>query len=236
LEKISCRSCLNSACIIKKNLIEKWDDFIEKEKVQAIYKKDYSVFGAGNPINGLFFVQNGLIQEYMLNPRNEVEIVRFAGDGEVFGHAGFENSFYTFGADAKIDSVICFILNDSLKNMYELNQNLLYDLMLYYSNEHSETTYRLLTISQMNLREKIASVLSYLYEKFGLNEEKEILECITREDIASLACTTFEQVSRQLSDFQREKLIEKHSRRIAILNPDKIKDIIREYKINISYQ
>ena len=164
-----------------------------------------------------------------MRPHNEVEIVNFASAGQVFGSAGFDNNFYSFGADAKIDSIICFFNNEILKELYVSNPKLLYDLMLFYSREHSESTYRLMSISQMNLREKVASVLFYLVRKFGLNSQNELPEYFTREDIASLACTNSEQVSRQLSDFQKERIIEKRTRKIAILQPAKLKEIISEY-------
>ncbi len=229
MKKISCKDCPNTSCLIKKNFVPGWDEFLEQAKYQAIYKKDYSVFVVGAPISGLFFVQKGMIKEFILRPHNEIEIIRFANDGQVFGHVGFSDNIYSSGADAKIDSIICFLNNEALDKMYGINQKLLYDLMVYYSNEHSESTQRLMNLSQMNLREKVASVLYYLYRNFGLNSNNELLECFNRDDIASLACTTTEQVSRQLSDFQKENIIEKRTRRIAILKPSVLKDIIKDY-------
>ena len=209
--------------------MDTWEGFIERENYQALYRKDHSVFSVGDPILGLFIVQSGMVKEFILKPHNEVEIVRFAKDGDAFGHAGFENNVYSFGADAKIDSIVCFFSNDALKELYTGNQKLLYDLMLFYSNKDSESTYRLICVSQMNLREKVASTLYYLYKNFGLNGNNELHEYFTREDIASLSCTTSEQVSRQLSDFQKESIIEKHARKIAILKPSALTNIISEY-------
>jgi CRP-like cAMP-binding protein len=231
LKKISCDTCPNVSCLIRKNFVPEWAGFLEREKYQALYRKDYAIFSVGNPITGLFFVQGGMIKEFILRPQNEVEIVRFANSGRVFGHAGFDNNYYSFGADAKIDSIVCFFSNEALRQMYESSPKLLYDLMVFFSNEHSDSTYRLMCLSQMNLREKIASVLYYLYRTFGLNSEKELLEYFNRDDIASLACTTSEQVSRQLSDFQKERIIEKRSRKIAILLPEELKNIIKDYEI-----
>ena len=229
MEKISCHLCPNASCLIRKNFVSQWTEVIEKEKSQAFYRKDYSVFSVGNPIFGLYFVQSGMIKEFILRPHNDVEIVRFANEGQVLGHAAFDNNFYSFGADAKIDSTICFFNNEALKEMYVTNPQLLHDLMVFYSNEHIESTYRLISISQMDLREKIASVLFYLYRSFGLNDEDELFEYFTREDIASLACTTPEQVSRQLTDFQKERIIEKRARKIAILKPLELQSIIKYY-------
>lgn len=231
MKKVSCDICPNETCLIKRNFITDKALFIEDEKYQAFYKKDHAVFCVGDPISGLYFVQNGMIKEFILRPHNDVEIVRFADEGKVFGRAGFEKDFYTFGADAKVDSVVCYFSNDALNEMYTANPKLLYEMMLFFSNENDESTYRLICLSQMNLREKIASVLYYLFENFGLNGDNELLECFTRDDIASLACTNAEQVSRQLSDFQKEGIIDKRARKIAILKPQKLKDIIKDYLV-----
>ena len=231
MKKVSCYLCPNVSCLIKKNFVSAWANYIESGKHQAFYKKDHSIFSTGNEISGIYFVQSGMIKEFILRPHSEAEIVRFAKEGQAFGHAGLGNQYYSFGADAKTDAVVCFFTNEVLNEMYALNPRLLYDLMLFYSNEHSESTYRLMCIFQMNLREKIASVLFYLYDKFGLNEDKELAEHFTRDDIASLACTTSEQVSRQLSDFEKERIIEKRARKIAIVNIQQLKNIIRNYLV-----
>ena len=81
----------------------------------------------------------------------------------------------------------------------------------------------------MNLREKIAAAILHLIQNFGPNKTMELTERFNREDMASLVCTTPEQVSRQLSDFEREKLIQKRGRKIIVLNPAKLKAIIEGY-------
>ena len=81
----------------------------------------------------------------------------------------------------------------------------------------------------MNLREKIADALLFIALNFGLSEQNELRESFSREDIASLTSTTTEQVSRQLSDFEKENIIEKRSRKIALLQPAKLKIIVQPY-------
>ena len=194
-----------------------------------MYRKGYSIFDPGKPIPGLYVVQQGMVKEYISGPGNKMEIIRFANNGHAFGHPGYKNETYAFGAEAKVDSTVCFFENKALYELILLNPKSVFDFMLFYSSEHSESLYRSMSISQMNLRQKIAMVLYYFYRRFGLNSEKEILDCFTREDIANLACTTLEQVSRQLSEFEEENIIEKRARKIAILHSSKLKSIIKNY-------
>ncbi len=113
----------------------------------------------------------------------------------------------------------------------QLNPKAVFDFINHYSNDFSETIHRLMSIMNMDLRNKVANVLYSLYRQFGVNSEKELPDCFNREDIAGLASTTTEQVSRQLSDFHEEKIIEKRARRIAIVQPSKLKSITRDQLI-----
>jgi len=65
-----------------------------------------------------------------------------------------------------------------------------------------------------------------------MNPETKILNIVlSRQDIADLAGTTAEQVTRQLSDFENEKLITRNKREIIFLNINKLENIVSDYKI-----
>ena len=54
---------------------------------------------------------------------------------------------------------------------------------------------------------------------------------LSRQGIADIAGTTPEQVTRQLSIFEDEKLIDRNKREIIFLNIKGLEDIVRDYKI-----
>lgn len=73
----------------------------------------------------------------------------------------------------------------------------------------------------------------YTHEVFGMNPDTRLLNVsLSRQDIADLAGTTAEQVTRQLSDFEKEKLIARNKRAIKILDIKGLDDIVSEYKID----
>jgi CRP-like cAMP-binding protein len=155
------------------------------------------------------------------------QIVRFASDGHILGHRGFGNDVYPISAVAMEDSIICFIENNTLYDLFMNNPELTYSMMMYYSRELRKVEDRMKNIAQMNIREKIAETLLLVLENFGLNDQHELDVHFTREDIAAAAGTTSEQVVRQLTEFEEEGLIAKRGRKIAILKTDALRKIIQ---------
>ena len=72
----------------------------------------------------------------------------------------------------------------------------------------------------------------YVYEVFGMDPVTKMLKIsLSRQDIADLAGTTAEQVTRQLRDFENKKLIARNKREISFLNINKLENIVSDYKI-----
>ena len=107
-----------------------------------------------------------------------------------------------------------------------------YNLILFYALELRRTELRVKYHAQMNIREKVAESFVYLNEVFGTDPSTKKLNVeLDRQEIADVAGTTPEQVSRQLSDFEDEKLILRKKREIQILNVKGLKNIVSNYKI-----
>ena len=112
------------------------------------------------------------------------------------------------------------------------NPEFAYNLILFYALELRRTELRVKYYAQMNIREKVAVAFDYLHEIFGTDPKSKMLNIeLSRREIADIAGTTPEQVTRQLSDFEAEKLILRHKREIQILNHKGLENIVRNYKI-----
>ena len=85
----------------------------------------------------------------------------------------------------------------------------------------------------MNAREKVAEALLLIYESFGLNEQNELNVHFSRNTIANIAGTSSEEVSRLLSNFEEEGFINRHGRKIEILNLEDLKTIIEKMDFKI---
>ena len=192
----------------------------------TVYCAGANIFEDGSMITGLYVVQRGLVCEYVKTGENKSEIVRFVEAGTVLGALSTQNERYRLEAMAHEDATVCFFENKALYQMYLSNPKITFDLMLHFSQEYCQTAYRLKRIAHMNLREKIAEGLLYLASSFGLSQTNELTDRVNREDIAGLVCTTPQQVSRQLTEFENEGLISKRGRKIVLLKIDKLRSIV----------
>lgn len=170
-----------------------------------------------------------MVREYIPIDGYKFELFRFAWPGKMFGNAWLSNK--SLGADAKTELTVCFFDYKVINELFLQNPKAAFDFMSILANEHGESVFRLMSFAKMSLREKVAGALYHLYRQFGTNHDKELPEYFSREDIAGIAMTTPEQVSRQLTEFEQGGIIAKHGRRIALLQPVKLKTIIKEYHL-----
>lgn len=227
---ISCTTCKNRHCFIKQCSPE-WINIIDDNKNQNNYKKGEHIIREGNPVQGIYFIHTGKVKVITTGLNGKHQIVRLANDGHILGHKGFEGDVYPIGAIAMDDSLICFVENETLDDMFMSNPKFTYTLMMFYSHELRKLEQRIKNIAQMNTREKVAEALLYLIEIFGLDEHQELNTLLSREDIAAIAGTNAEQIIRQLTIFENEKIIAKKGKKIIILKQEELNKIIR--KVNL---
>jgi CRP-like cAMP-binding protein len=229
IKKINCSDCPVEACLVKKNFVPAWQTICFSGKRMENFRPDFPVYAAGNSVEGLYFVHSGLVREYVQVAESREFVVRFAGPGKILGSIAMAKETYRNSASAQEESVVCFFDNKAIYEMYLSNPHIAFDLMHYFSDLFNRVTHRLKSIALMNLREKVAEAILYVAAQFGVTEKNELVYRISREDMAGLVCTTMQQISRQLSEFEEEKLIERKGRAIILLNRDKLEEIVAKY-------
>ena len=80
---------------------------------------------------------------------------------------------------------------------------------------------QLVQLAYHSVRKRLAETLLRIKE---INNHECVFK-ISREDLAAMAGMATETVSRTLSDFKEENLIEKKGGEIQILNPDKLRSM-----------
>lgn len=226
---ISCNTCPTDACLIKQYCSPQWLNIVDQKKYQTFFSPNLNVFTEISPVLGIYFIQSGIVKILLTGINDKKQIVRFAQKGHFFGHRGSKDEIYGISAVSMEDSLICFLENNILRNMFRENQDFAIGLMMYYSQELRKMENRLKNISQMNIREKIAEALVLLWDTFGSNSKKEINVFHIRDVITNIAGTNIQQVSRQLSDFEIEGLISRGGKKISILNIARLRTIIQKY-------
>ena len=229
---ISCEKCTNSVCFFKQYESSMNQDLIEEKKHQAAYSEQQYIIHEGSPINGVFFVQQGKVKIFSAGLDGTPQIVRLVKEGESLCFRGYGKTKYCSSSVTLEGSRICYFETDDIMKVCNSSDLSKY-LVAYLSNEVEIADRRLKYMMQMNVREKTAEALLFMKKSFGLNEMKELDVYMSRKDIAAIAGTSEELIIRQLSDFEKEKLIERknHGSIIGLLDEIGLNKLIMKYNV-----
>jgi len=230
--EINCINCKNVNCFLKQYCSVEYLNKISTNITQNLYRKGDHIFREGNLIFGIYFIHEGSVKIIAANVNGREQIVRLANDGDIVGFRGLGSDKYYFNAVAMKDTSICFIETRVFQDTCKSNPDFAYNLLLFFAYSLRRTELLVKYQAIMNIREKVAEAFIYIYEKFGFNPQtKELNVELSRQDIGDIAGTTAEQVTRQLRDFEDQKLIFRKKRTIQLLNIKGLEYIVSNYKI-----
>lgn len=87
------------------------------------------------------------------------------------------------------------------------------------SRDNQEKEEQLLQLAYDSVRKKMAGAILRLYHQQIIKKD---FFSIAREDLAAMACMATETVSRTLSDFHNEKLIDRQGKIITVLDLERL--------------
>jgi CRP-like cAMP-binding protein len=229
----NCKICDSKECFLFKNCSPIWHDELSLNKSCVRYRKNQLIFNEGETVQGIYFIQSGKVKVYKeTNYRGQ--IVRFAEDGDILGHRGIGgDNRYPISASTLEDSLICFINQEMLFKLLENNTALSIRMMLFYADELKKTEIRLRNMAVMTVRERVADAILLIQESFGsISKEGNLIDVeLSRKDIAEIAGTYPEQVSRYITEFKRNKILDISGKKIIILQSEKLLEMVEKYNM-----
>jgi CRP-like cAMP-binding protein len=188
---------------------------------QEKYKKGQTLFREGSVPTGIYYILEGKVKKFKLNNLQKEQIIYVANAGELIGyHAVLSDERYPDSATALEDSLLLFISKEDFMAVLNQSPILSSRLLKMLSHEFSVLSNSITIFAQQPVRERLAIALIVLREKFkkGVASGQPIFISMRRDDIASMAGTTRENVVRLLREFKDEKLIESQGRKICIID------------------
>ncbi len=198
---------------------------VSDRKVTNAYKKGHTIFFQGNPPFGLYCVNSGKIKVSKIGNDGKESIIRIATGGDVLGHRSlFSDESYTATATVIEDATICFIDKKFIYKCIQDEPSVALNLIQKLSREMGSAEAKAASMSQKNVRERLAELFLMLLKTYGVQEKNRTKLDIklTREEIASMVGTANETVIRFISEFKDEGLIEQDGKTIYILDEKKL--------------
>ena len=196
-------------------------NLIAQKKVRQI-KKGQIIYYDQDHAQGLYLVLSGKIKTTKLSEDGRELLTGIYGENEYLGiHDVLIKQTHTETAQAMENSSICMLYNEQLNELLNKNPSVSMQFIHLLAASVHQKEEQLVQLAYHSVRKRLAETLLRIKE---INNHQSVFK-ISREDLAAMAGMATETVSRTLSDFKEENLIEKKGGEIQILNPDKLRSM-----------
>lgn len=184
--------------------IERLNELGEPEKCQ----KGQRPIQEGASTHGVYFILEGKMKVYTSGLFKKEQILRLAQKGDIIGHRGInEENRFPISVQALENCQLFFIDLESFLSVVKEEAMLGFDMTLFFANELKRSEQHMKRLTQLSVRQRVAHALLYIHSEFGTGTDPFLLP-LRRDEIGDLAATSQEQVSRTLSEFIKEGLVE----------------------------
>ena len=227
ITRYDCITCKVRNCSILNNCDTHTLTAISTFKLSKSLQKGERLFSEGDPVRGVCFIKKGFLKIELNGKQGRPLILQIAGRGAVFGHrANTSHACHTSSATAVSEVQYCYVpydlFNDIALNSPALQQQIINQFL----DELQLVEKKAVNLAHKTVREKIAEALLQLAEAYQYEEKKQSFRIsLCRQDIADLAGTTKEQVSKVLKDFEKEGLIKCAAKKFSYLNTARLRGI-----------
>ncbi len=208
---------------------------LSKDRKISTYAKKQRIYGEGGTAYQLYFIQSGKVKTYRATASGKEFVTGIHGPGDFIGYMSLlaENDTYDDIAVVLEDAEICAIPREDFIKLIFGNKEVANTFISMLSNNLREREEQLMTMAYASVRQRTAKALLKLLEcENGHGGNVNILS-ITRGDLAGLVGTTNETVTRTLSDFKDEGVIEIDPDHNIIANRKKLVQIVN---FNMAYK
>lgn len=212
-----CESCIIKEFNALKSLTRDELVRISACKTGKIYKKGQVIFEEGETLNGVYCVKDGVCKLTKLSENGKDQVVKLVVKGGLLGKRSLVTDQVTnLSAVALNDMEMCFIPKSEIMSDLAKNADFTMDVLKTMANDLKESEESLVNMAQKSVKRRMAEILMYIYDNFGVDKEGHLSIVISREDYASIVGTATESAIRILSQFKKDRLISTSGKRIKI--------------------
>jgi CRP-like cAMP-binding protein len=203
---------------------------IAQHSIERSIEEGEFFFFQGDPAVYFYILISGRAKLMQTNPAGQQVNLRTINEWQMFGALGAvrDHATYPASAQAMEHSTALAVKSDYLRELMESRPYLSFDLMKLMTTYIQEMQERYRELATEKVERRIARVLLRLAAQMGVKMDGGIELSFTRQDLAEMSGTTLYTVSRILSDWERQGLVEAGRERVMIRNPHGVVSIAEE--------
>jgi CRP/FNR family transcriptional regulator, global nitrogen regulator len=177
------------------------------------------IFAPGDPDGQLYFLLEGTVRLYKIYGEYKEATVALLKDGGVFGELSLEEgSRQDVFAEAVTEARVAVVRKSVLTEVIKRHPQFAVKLLFSFSERIRQSDEVIESLLDREVSARLATLLLNLSDRFGeTNGSGTVLNVrLTHQDLANMIVSTREAVSKVMSEFQRQGLIQVRNRRISV--------------------
>lgn len=185
-----------------------------------VFKKRQVVYYEGDKVKGVYLLIKGKVKTTKVSEDGrEFILCIYEKDDFIGANSVYSHDTYIENAIAVENSELCFFSLSEFEELINQYPDVARKFIKGLSGEVIEMEDMLVNLAYHSVRKRIAETLLH-YAKYH-SENKDLIP-LSRVDLAAMSGTAAETVSRTLTEFVNEGLIDKKKKGIVIINPAKL--------------
>lgn len=212
-----CQQCIIKELNALKTLNNEELFRITNSKTSLDFKKGDVIFEEGKRINGVYCIRQGICKISKAGINGKDQIINFIGKGNLLGQRSVICDESTnLKATTMTNMSVCFIPKKEILSNLMHNSKFSMSVLKDMSNALKETDNHIVDLAQKPVKQRLAEVLIYIHDSFGIDKNGMLNIVLSREDYANIVGTATESAIRILSQFKKEGLISTVGKQIKV--------------------
>ena len=203
---------------------------IASHSIERSIEEGEFFFFQGDPATYFYVLISGRAKLTQTSAAGQQVNLRTISEWQMFGALGAvrEDATYPATAQALENSTALAVKSDYLRELMQTRPYLSVDLMKLMTTYIQEMQERYRELATEKVERRIARALLRLAAQMGTKIDGGIELTFTRQELAEMSGTTLYTVSRVLSEWERQGLVEAGRERVVIRNPHGVVSIAEE--------
>lgn len=191
------------------------------------YRKKTMVYAEGQRPTNVYHILKGKVKTYISHTDGKELITRIDGPGAFIGYtAMLEDVNYRDNAQVLEDAELILVPRQEFLQWMGSNGEIVRQFIRLLVRNAAEKEEGLLNLAYNSLRKRVANGLLQVLDKYRIADPAADAINISRENFAHVIGSATESLTRTLSEFKEEKLIDIREGKIFLLNEDKLKKLV----------
>jgi CRP/FNR family transcriptional regulator, anaerobic regulatory protein len=185
------------------------------------------LFSEASSAEQVFALRSGLVKIVKSLEDGKERIIRMVFPGALLGLEALSANTHLTSAFVLRDSEICVASRDEFLSFLRVDADIALNMIFLMADEVAQLSSEIINMSFKDARTKVATLLRSLCSRGESNSAGALTLPFSSQEIGEILELSPETVSRAWSSFRRDGLIEKHGRKVVILDQEALERAAR---------